>query len=347
MSRHEKTLTEFIIEEQRRSPGATGALTSLLNGIRLSCKRIAWLVGEGSRATARDGEALDLAANDIFLRALEWGGSLAGMASKAMAEPHEIPAAYPVGRYLLVFDPLDGFRDVEVNVSVGSLFSVLRAPEGVARPTVADFLQPGTQQVAAGYGIYGPTTMLVLTVGRGVHGFTLNRGFGEFVLTHPALTIPESTREFAVDTSNARFWEAPVQRYVDECVKGQTGPRGEDFDMHWVASLVVEVHRILVRGGLLMVPAETREGTRSGRLHLLFEANPVAMLVEQAGGAASTGRGRVLEVAPRALNQRVPVILGSRNEVERLGLYHRELDEGIEPFSSPLFNERSLFPPPR
>jgi fructose-1,6-bisphosphatase len=351
----EKTLSEFIIEAQRRSPGATGAFTSLLNGIRLACKRIAWLVGQGKRGpsghagtTNSQGEAqmaLDVAANETFLRTLEWGGHLAAMASEEMEAPYAIPPTFPAGRYLLVFDPLDGSSNIDVNVSVGSIFSVLRAPEGVAQPTAADFLQPGTEQVAAGYALYGPTTMIVLTVGDGVHAFTLDRGFGEFVLTHPGLAIPEATQEFAVNASNARFWEPPVQRYVDECVQGRSGPRGKDYNMRWIASLVAEVHRILLRGGLFMYPADQREGSREGRLRLLYEANPMALLVEQAGGAASTGRARILGVAPRALHQRVPVILGSREEVERLERYHREHDQGLDrEFTSPLFNERSLFP---
>jgi fructose-1,6-bisphosphatase len=355
LSDHDKTLTEFIIEEQRRSPGATGSLTALLNGIRISCKRIAWLIGQGTRGGVRDIEderapTLGVAsANDIFVRTLEWGGSLAGMASKDVELPYGIPEPHPVGRYLLTFHPLDGSSNIDVNVSVGSIFSVLRAPESAGRqPLAEDFLQPGVEQVAAGYAIYGPTTMLVITVGRGVHGFTLKRGFGEFVLSHPNLTISETTREFAVNTSKARFWEAPVQRYVEECVKGTEGPRAIDFSMRWTASLVAEVHRILVRGGFFMYPADTREGSSEGRLRLLFEANPIAMLVEQAGGAASTGRGRILEVAPRSLDQRVPVFLGSRAEVELMDRYHHEHDQGLgREFSSPLFNERSLFPPTR
>jgi fructose-1,6-bisphosphatase len=343
-----KTLTEFIISEQRRSPGATGVLTALLNGIRLSCKRISWLVGEGTRAPDETRAALDIVARDTFLRTLEWGGSVAGMVCAGMDEPRAVPSPHPAGPYLLCFDPLDGLPDLDVNVPAGSIFSVLRAPAGVTTPTSADFLQPGARQVAAGYAIYGPSTMIVFTSGRGVNGFTLNRGFGEFHLTHPDLTIAPSSREFAVNTSNARFWERPLQRYVDECVKGSEGPRGVDFGMRWIASLVAEVHRVLLRGGLFMVPAETREGFGDGRLRLLFEANPMAMLVEQAGGAASTGRGPVLDVVPTALEQRSPVILGAREEVERVERYHHEHDHGLDAeFTSPLFNQRSLFPPPR
>ncbi len=360
-----KTLTEFIIGEQRRSPGATGMLTALLNGIRLSCKRISWLVGEGSlhgdataAAAVSAGRALDGVARETFLRTLEWGGSVRGMVCEGMREPYAVPVPPPPhvsGPYLVVFDPLEGFTDLDVNVPAGSIFSILRAParagdatDGGQGLTAADFLQPGTRQVAAGYAVYGPATMIVFTVGNGVNGFTLNRGFGEFHLTHPGLRIAPATREVSVNTASARYWEPPVQRYVDECLKGAEGPRAVDFSTRWGASLVAEVHRILLRGGVLLVPAELREGSQQGRLRLLSEANPMAMLVEQAGGAASTGRRSLLDVEPTTLEDLSPVVLGAREEVERLAQYHAEHDQGLEPaFSSPLFNERSLFPPSR
>jgi fructose-1,6-bisphosphatase I/sedoheptulose-1,7-bisphosphatase/fructose-1,6-bisphosphatase I len=232
-------------------------------------------------------------------------------------------------------------------VSVGSIFSVLQCPDGADVTDAGAFLQPGTQQLCAGYAIYGPSTMIVLTVGRGVHGFTLDRGFGEFVLTHPELAIPAETREFAVNTSHERHWEPPVQRYVSECVAGKSGPRGADFGMRWIASLVAEVHRVLIRGGLFMQPRDTRDPADAGRLRLVYEANPMAMLVEQAGGAASTGRQRLLDLQPESLHQRVPVILGSRDEVARIERYHREHDAGLDrPFESPLFRERSLYVQP-
>jgi fructose-1,6-bisphosphatase len=220
---------------------------------------------------------------------------------------------------------------------------VLLAPEGVTDPKPEDFLQPGTRQVCAGYALYGPAAMIVLTLGTGVHGFTLEPEIGAYILTHPNLTIPEDTQEFAVNASNQRFWEPPVKRYVEECLAGKTGVRGKDFNMRWIASLVAEVHRILMRGGLFMYPKDTKDPGKPGRLRLLYEANPMAMLIEQAGGAASTGRGRIVEVAPSSLHQRVPVILGSKNEVVRLERYHAEFDRGDVAFSSPLFNERSLF----
>jgi len=349
------TLNKFIIEEQRRASGATGEFSSLLNDLVTACKVIAMTVSKGALAGALgdagqvnvQGEKqkkLDVLSNGILIACCEWGGHLAAMASEEMEDIRPIPAAYPRGKYLLLFDPLDGSSNIDVNISVGTIFSVLRAPEGVSHPSAEDFLQPGTRQVCAGYAIYGPATMLVLTFGHGVNGFTLDRETGEFLLTHPGMTIAPEGREFAINASNERFWQPPVKRYVTECLAGKAGPRGADFNMRWIASLVAEVHRILVRGGLFMYPKDTREPAKPGRLRLMYEANPMAMIVEQAGGAASTGRERILQIQPTALHQRVPVILGSRIEVERLARYHREHEEGVDqPFSSPLFNSRSLF----
>jgi fructose-1,6-bisphosphatase len=355
MSTRDKTITEFMIEEQRRFPDATGDFTALLNYVRLACKRISFIIGRGALAGAHgsaqlinvQGETqmkLDVIANDIFLSTSEYGGHLAGMVSEELEEPYRIPPEYPLGKYLLAFDPLDGSSNIDINAPVGSIFSVLKAPQGAQRPAVEDFLQPGARQLCAGYAIYGATTMLVLTVGRGVHGFTLDRGFGEFILTHPNMTIGEECNEFAINASNERFWEPPVKRYVAECLAGHGGVRGKDFNMRWIASLVAEVHRILIRGGLFMYPKDSKEPTKPGRLRLLYEANPMAMLVEQAGGAASAGRGRILDLVPGELHQRVPLILGCKSEVERIERYHLEHDHGLDRiYSSPLFKERSLF----
>ncbi|MDE2306199.1 MAG: class 1 fructose-bisphosphatase [Gammaproteobacteria bacterium] len=355
MESREMTITEFMISEQRRFPAATGEFTALLNYMRLACKRISYIVGRGSLAGALgaagsvnvQGETqmkLDLVANDIFLRTSEYGGLVAGMVSEELDDPYQIPEEYPRGRYLLAFDPLDGSSNIDVNAPVGSIFSVLRAPRGTEPPEANDFLQPGTSQLGAGYAIYGPTTMIVLTLGRGVHGFTLDRSFGEFILTHPNLRIPAEGSEFAINASNERFWEPPVRRYVSECLAGRAGVRAKDFNMRWIASLVAEVHRILIRGGLFMYPKDTKDPGREGRLRLLYEANPMAMIVEQAGGAASTGRARILDLPPQALHQRVPLVLGARAEVERIERYHLEHDQGLDKaFQSPLFKERSLF----
>jgi fructose-1,6-bisphosphatase len=355
MSTREKTITEFLIEEQRLFPEATGDFTAVLNHVRLACKRISFIVGRGALSgeygsagtTNVQGETqmhLDVVANDIWLRTHEYGGLLAGMVSEELEEPYRIPEAYPLGKYLLLFDPLDGSSNIDVNAPVGSIFSVLKAPTPHQPAQSRDFLQPGREQVCAGYAIYGATTMLVLTVGRGVHGFTLDRGFGEFILTHPHMTIPAEANEFAINASNERFWEPPVKRYVVECLAGRNGVRGKDFNMRWIASLVAEVHRILVRGGLFMYPRDTKDPAKAGRLRLLYEANPMGMIIEQAGGLASYGRGRTLDLVPEELHQRAPLILGARSEVERLELYHLEHDQGLDRiYSSPLFKERSLF----
>jgi fructose-1,6-bisphosphatase I/sedoheptulose-1,7-bisphosphatase len=263
------------------------------------------------------------------------------MASEEMDLPYQIPSQYPRGKYLLVFDPLDGSSNIDVNVSVGSIFSILRGPDSGADVGEKDFLQAGASQVAAGYALYGPTTMLVLTVGDGVNGFTLDPNLGEFMLTHPHMRIPEDTQEFAINASNSRFWEAPVKRYVDECLAGKTGPRGKDFNMRWIASMVAEAHRILMRGGVFMYPRDTKDTSKPGRLRLLYEANPIGMIMEQAGGRASTGEKPMLAVEPTSLHQRIGLVFGSRNEVERIERYHTEPTKSE--LINPLFAERSLF----
>jgi fructose-1,6-bisphosphatase I len=330
-----KTLTQFIIEEQRKISGATGEFTLLINDIATSCKAISDGVNHGALADvlgSADSEnvqgetqkKMDILSNDIMLHVNGRNGHVAAMASEEMDEIAPVPDGAAQGKYLLVFDPLDGSSNMDVNVSVGTIFSVLRAPEGVSNPTAADFLQPGTEQVCAGYALYGPSTMMVLTTGNGVNGFTLDQDIGEFILTHANMQIPEDTQEFAINMSNQRFWEPPVKRYIDECVQGVEGPRGKDFNMRWVASMVAEVHRILTRGGIFMYPIDEklRSKGQGGKLRLMYEANPMSMIVEQAGGASTTGRERILDLQPEDIHQRVPVVLGSKNEVERVTSYH-------------------------
>lgn len=332
------SLTQFIIEQQRCIPAATGDFTSLLNDIVTACKGISHLVNRGALAGALgsadsenvQGEVqkkLDIISNSILIDSLEWTGHLAAMASEEMEDILPIPSQYPRGKYLLLFDPLDGSSNIDINISVGTIFSILRCPEGVAKPIVDDFLQPGTEQVCAGYALYGPSTMLVLTTGHGVNGFTLDQGIGEFVLTHPDMNIPKSTEEFAINMSNQRFWEPPVQKYIDECLRGNEGPRGKNFNMRWVASMVGEVHRILTRGGIFMYPSDSKEPVKPGKLRLMYEANPMSFIVEQAGGSSSTGRDRIMNLQPQGLHQRVPVVLGSREEVDQVVQYHKEFDE--------------------
>ena len=329
------TLAQFIIEQQRRAPGATGDLSSLLTDIALACKAIAHRVAQGALGDVRgsagqtnvqgeEQQQLDVLSNAIFLRATEWGGHLAGMVSEELEAPYQLPVEYPRGKYLLLFDPLDGSSNIEVNVAVGSIFSVLRAPTPGTDARPEDFLQPGTAQVCGGYAIYGPCTMLVLTLGDGTHAFTLDPQLGEWVLSHPNLRIPEATREFAVNASNSRHWEPAVKRYVDECLAGKSGPRGKDFNMRWIASLVAEVHRILMRGGVFMYPRDTRDGMGPGRLRLLYEVNPISFVVEQAGGLASDGHHRTMDVVPTALHERIGFVFGSREEVSRIEHYHAE-----------------------
>ncbi|GAA1127107.1 class 1 fructose-bisphosphatase [Nocardioides aquiterrae] len=347
------TLAQFLIEERRRHPGSSGDLNSLILDVALACKAISRRIASGALtgvlgsagATNVQGERqqkLDVLANDIFLRANEWGGQLAGMASEELEAPYAIPVEYPRGKYLLVFDPLDGSSNIDVNVSVGSIFSILRAAAGGVGAEPQDFLQPGTAQVASGYAVYGPSTILVITVGTGVHGFTLDPNLGEFFLTHHNITLPASTAEFAVNSSNHRFWEPAVQRYIDECLAGTSGPREKDFNMRWVASLVAEAHRILIRGGVFLYPRDSKDPAREGRLRLLYEANPIAFLIEQAGGRATTGRQRVLEVQPTDVHQRIGLIFGCRDEVERIERYHERAD-GSDDQGSPLYGFRGLY----
>jgi fructose-1,6-bisphosphatase I / sedoheptulose-1,7-bisphosphatase len=347
------TLSKFLIQQLRDIDGASD-LGALLVDVAAAVKSIAAMTAKGAlggflgeldnlNIQGETQKKLDVLANETMIRSCEWGGLVAGMVSEELEAPYPLPSEFERGRYLLVFDPLDGSSNTDVNVSVGSIFSVLLHPRSDA-PADGDFLQPGHRQVAAGYAIYGPSTMLVLTVGKGTHGFTLDREIGNFILTHPHLSIPARTSEFAINASNARFWESPVHRYVTECQAGLAGVRERDFNMRWIASMVAEVHRILVRGGVFMYPRDTRDAARPGRLRLLYEANPISFLVEQAGGRSTTGRERILDLTPEALHQRVPVVLGSREEVERIERYHADFDAGTDrPFESPLFHERSLF----
>ncbi len=359
--RQRTTLTQYLIEERRRFPNSKGEFNALILDVALACKAIARAVAMGDLGgmygdhAAQEGGAinvqgetqkkLDVLSNDLFIRVNEWAGHLAGMASEEMTDPHQIPGKFPRGKYLLVFDPLDGSSNIDVNVSVGSIFSILRAPQEVidsGRDVVeADFLQPGATQLAAGYALYGPTTMLVLTVGNGVSAFTLEPNLGEFMLTHANLQVPADTQEFAINASNSRFWEPPIKRYVDECLAGKSGERGKDFNMRWIASMVAEAHRILMRGGVFMYPRDTKDPSKPGRLRLLYEANPIGMIMEQAGGRASTGREAMLSVQPTGLHQRIGLVFGSKNEVERIERYHSE--PAPRDIDNPLFAERTLF----
>ena len=328
------SLTRYLLEQQQQGL-LPAELRTLIEGVADACKRISQAVDKGAlggvlgtagseNVQGEEQKKLDVLTNEIMLEANEWGGYLAAMASEEMDDIYTVPASYPQGSYLLMFDPLDGSSNVDVNVSIGTIFSVFKKPAGAGAVQAQDFLQPGQQQVAAGYCLYGPQTTLVLTLGRGVIMFTLDREHGNFILTQENIRIPEDTKEFAINMSNMRHWAAPVKRYVDECLQGKEGVRGKDFNMRWIASMVADVHRILNRGGVYMYPWDKREPHKAGKLRLLYEANPMGWLVEQAGGAAHNGKQRILDIQPQGLHDRVSVILGSKNEVDRILQYHQE-----------------------
>jgi fructose-1,6-bisphosphatase I len=327
------SLSQYLVEQERAGRQVPAELGLLIEVVARACKAISAAVSKGALGGVLGGagseniqgetqKKLDLISNDILLKANEWGGYLSAMVSEEMEQPYQIPNRYPKGKYLLLFDPLDGSSNIDVNVSIGTIFSVLRCPEGTTEFDHKCFLQPGVKQVAAGFAVYGPSTMLVLTVGAGTAGFTLDKEVGSFVLTQERITIPEETSEFAINMSNMRNWDPPVKRYIDECLAGKTGPRGRDFNMRWIASMVADVYRILTRGGVFMYPRDAKHV--SGRLRLMYEANPMAFIVEQAGGAATDGRNRILDLQPEGLHQRVGVVLGSKQEVERVTRYHSE-----------------------
>ncbi|WP_134494763.1 class 1 fructose-bisphosphatase [Microvirga pakistanensis] len=337
MTTKHKTLTQFLVEQQYNDACIPEQLRMLIEVVAGACQRISSVVNRGAvndllgnlSSENVQGEVqkkLDVISNDILLDASAWGGHLAALASEEMETIHRIPKEYTAGEYLLVYDPIDGSGNIDVNGVVGTIFSVLRTPDSASAREVTeqDFLQPGRQQVAAGYTVYGAQTILVLTVGNGVFGFTLDRELGTWLLTHDRMEIPAQTREFAINMSNRRHWAPPVQRYVDELVAGQPGPRGNDFNMRWIASMVGHVHSILIRGGVFLYPWDVRNKERGGRLRLMYEASPLGMIVEQAGGQATDGLQRLLDIQPTGLHQRVPVILGSWEEVERIKRYHGE-----------------------
>ena len=331
------SLTRYLVEQQRVDGLIPGQLRLLLEVVARACKSISHAVNKGAlggvlgstESENVQGEIqkkLDIIANEVLIEANEWGGHLAGMASEEMDGIYVVPNRYPKGEYLLLFDPLDGSSNIDVNVSIGTIFSVLKMPEDDRGVDEGDFLQKGSQQVAAGYCVYGPSTMLVLTTGNGTHAFTLDREQGAFVMTQRDMRIPEETKEFAINMSNQRHWEAPMQAYVTDLLAGREGPRGKDFNMRWIASMVADVHRILTRGGIFIYPWDRKDPGKAGKLRLMYEANPMGMLVEQAGGAASTGREDILSLRPTQLHQRVPVFLGSKKEVEAAVGYHRAHD---------------------
>jgi fructose-1,6-bisphosphatase I len=334
------SLTRYLVEQQRIDGHIPAQLRLLLEVVARACKSISQAVNKGALGSVMgsaesenvQGEIqkkLDIIANEVLIEANEWGGHLAGMASEEMEGIYVVPNRYPQGEYLLLFDPLDGSSNIDINVSIGTIFSVLKMPEGDRGVDETDFLQAGNKQVAAGYCIYGPQTTLVLTVGDGVAMFTLDREQGSFVLIEENVQIPEDTQEFAINMSNMRHWDEPVKRYIDELLAGKDGPRGKNFNMRWIAAMVADVHRILCRGGVFLYPWDKREPDKAGKLRLMYEANPMSWLIEQAGGAATNGKQRILDIQPGKLHERVSVILGSKNEVERVTGYHAQKSGGL------------------
>ena len=331
------TTLEHHLEAQQAAGAISSSLRRVLETTARACVRISQLVGQGALGGVLgsagsenvQGEVqkkLDIIANDTLMAAHQ-GGSVAALASEEMDAICPVPGGEAC-EWLLLFDPLDGSSNIDVNVSIGTIFSVLpRSGSGPVQE--AEFLQPGRQQAAAGYCIYGPQTMLVLTTGCGVQVFTLDRNSGRFLLTQSALRVPEDTKEFAINMSNSRHWAPPVRRYITECLLGKDGVRGKDFNMRWIASMVADVHRVLSRGGIFMYPWDKREPNRPGKLRLMYEANPMSWLVEQAGGAATNGKQPILDIQPSALHERVSVILGSKNEVERVTSYHNEEKQAV------------------
>lgn len=339
------TLSRFLLGQLQDQPDSE-LLAALIVDIAAGVRSIATLAARPRRSGHDDAVvSLESAAHAAILRHCDTSGLVSGIASCCQEDPSIVDELHRRGPYLLHLSALEGTNDLDIDACMGTVFGVSTHLSPL-RPTTADFLRPGSALVAAGYALYGPATVLVVSVGRGTHGFTLDREHNAFVLSHPDMQVVNETTSYAVDTSHERFWESPVARYVGECKAGRAGARGHDFTMRWSGSAVAEVHRVLVRGGVYLDPADVRDVTPTARLHLCCEAAPLAMLVEQAGGLASTGRHRLLDARPDSLTARVPALLGSRDEILRLERYHDEHDRGADqPFRSPLFSERSLYRP--
>lgn len=327
------TLSQYIIESQKPFPNATGNFTLLLNDIAVTCKSISAAVKKGQLANVlgnagtgniqgEDQKVLDVIANDLFIKNNIRSGHVTGLVSEEMDDILHTPDDVQRGKYILLYDPLDGSSNIDINGPIGTIFSIFRSP--LERPKVKDFLQNGRSQLCAGYCLYGPATMIVLSVGKGVQGFTLNPELGEFILTHPNIKIPKSASEYSINHANRHLWEAPMRAYVEACELGKTGPRQKKYTMRWVGAMVMDVHRILMRGGMFAYPMDSSLTTKGGRLRLMYEANPLSFLVEQAGGIASTGYQNILDLMPKELHQRVPVILGSQEEMDVILALHRQ-----------------------
>jgi fructose-1,6-bisphosphatase I len=321
------SLRQFLLADL----SAPGPLVAAIDDIAQATRKISYLVSRGElggmlgsahtdNVQGETQKRLDVISNDVMLESLAWSGHYAGLASEEM---ENAVSANGTDGYLCLFDPLDGSSNIDIDGSIGTIFSILRRPPGLAHLSDGDFLQPGTRQLAAGFVLYGPATVMVLTTGDGVAGFTLDRGTGEYLLTRPNMTIPPDTDDFTVNMSNRRFWAEPMRDYIDECMRGSDSVRGKQFNMRWVGSMVADVYRVLCQGGVFLYPWDNRDPSRPGKLRLMYEANPMSFIVEQAGGKSSTALRRIMEIEPRHLHERCPVVMGSRNEVERVLAHHR------------------------
>lgn len=321
---------QYLVGAKPKGAAIPAGLQDLLLAVVNTCSTLSHEVAQGALigllGSAGSGnvqgevqQKLDIIANDQLMAGVKGCQSLAGLASEEM----ELPVAVQgTGDYLLLFDPLDGSSNIDVNVSIGTIFSILKKQDPSTPLQTSDFLLSGRHQVAAGYVVYGPQTTMALTLGDGVVMFTLNKETGEFLLIRDAVTISPSTKEFAINMSNMRHWADPVRRYVEECLAGTTGARDKDFNMRWIASMVVDVHRVLSRGGVFIYPWDKRDPKKAGKLRLMYEANPMSFLVEQAGGVSINGTQTIMDLEPTDLHERVSVMLGSKEEIDRLKLYH-------------------------
>ena len=327
------SLTRYLMEQQRQNQRIPAQLRLLLEVVARACKQISHAVNKGALGDVLgsansenvQGEVqkkLDIIANEVLIEANEWGGHLAAMASEEMDNIYAVPNRYPQGEYLLMFDPLDGSSNIDINMAVGTIFSILPYQRQGQISENSDFLQAGNQQLAAGYLLYCTSTVLALTITDNVVMFSLDPDTNDYVLIEENVTIDADTSEYAINASNYRYWRAPMQQYIDELIAGKTGVRGRDFNTRWVAAMVGDVHRILCRGGVFTYPFDTKDANKAGKLRLMYEANPMSLLIERAGGAATDAVSRILDIAPTDSHQRVPVVLGSKNEVEYVKNLH-------------------------
>lgn len=327
------TLNQFLTEYERQHDDQIG-IKAAIDDIAKACTRIVDLVGRGAligihgaagetNVQGEDQQKLDILSNQIMLDTLAWSGNWAGLASEEMENIYHIPARYPKGKFLCLFDPLDGSGNIDINMPIGTIFSILPYENGQNAPHNSDFLKPGRAQVAAGYVLYGANTSMILTLGDGVKAFTFDRSIGEFFLTHENITLPESAN-FSVNMSNYRHWEAPMKQYIDECLAGETGVRGKNYNMRWMGCMVADSHKALSKGGVFMYPDDSRDPNKPAKLRLMYEVNPMSMIIEQAGGRSITGTENVMDIQPTELHQRVPVMMGCRSEIDYLeSLYNQ------------------------